>query len=70
MCKRGRASTTLARPTAGLQRCTKSRTCVYTVLFWYRLLWLRQAVWVFVAPLRGTLLSGLMISSHGDHQVP
>jgi hypothetical protein len=29
-----------------------------------------HAVLWFVAPLRITLSSGLMISSHGDHQVP
>jgi hypothetical protein len=29
-----------------------------------------HAVSVFVAPLSGTLESGLMNSSHGDHQVP
>jgi hypothetical protein len=29
-----------------------------------------HAVSVFIAPVKATLESGLMISSHGDHQVP
>ena len=52
----------------GAQR-TKSLTCAYTVAFSCSVEWVMQEVCVLVAPDSATLLSGLITSSQGDHQV-
>jgi hypothetical protein len=48
---------------------TKSRTCAYVVALSLTPECDRHAVWVFVAPERIVLVSGLITSSQGDHQV-
>lgn len=65
----GRCGASGDEPAVPGQLSMKSRTCPYTVVSVPRALWLRQAVWVFLAPLRATLLSGLMMVSQGDHHV-